>query len=178
MNTDLWVFGYGSLIWRPGFEFVERQPALLRGLHRSLCLKSYVHRGTPAQPGIVAGLDQGGACRGMAFRVAGHKKEPVLDYLREREQMNYCYLEKYRTIHLGGTSPATPVTALCFVVDRTHTQYCGKLKIEDKARLVRQGQGQSGHARDYLNNLIESLATLRIKDEGLERLRAHVQDEG
>ena len=178
MDGDLWVFGYGSLIWRPGFEFVERRPALLRGLHRSLCLYSYVHRGTPERPGIVAGLDHGGACRGVAFRVAKANGDDVLAYLREREQMNYCYLEQYRTIQLDGDGNGAgrrqSVTALCFVINRAHEQYCGALDLEEKAALVLDGKGVSGQAIDYLENLIDSLEGLGIHDEGLVRLRARV----
>jgi len=181
MKDDLWVFGYGSLIWRPGFEYVERRPALLRGLHRSLCLYSYVHRGTPERPGLVAGLDHGGACRGVAFRVAGEIREQVLEYLSEREQLNYCYLEQYRAIQLdgdaanNGTGQRRTVTALCYVINRAHEQYCGALDLEEKAALVLDGHGVSGPATDYLDNLIESLEGLGIHDEGLVRLSAHVR---
>ena len=175
MNDTLWVFGYGSLIWRPGFEFAEQKPALLRGLHRALCLHSYVHRGTPERPGIVAGLDHGGACRGMAFRVENQHREPVLDYLREREQMNYCYLEKYRSIELSSEEGSQKVDALCFVVDRTHEQYCGDLPLKDKARLVIEGHGKSGAATEYLANLIESLKGLGIRDDGLITLQKEVE---
>jgi len=176
MNDDLWVFGYGSLIWRPGFEFVERRPALLRGLHRSLCLYSFVHRGTPERPGIVAGLDHGGSCRGVAFRVAADNREQVLGYLIEREQMNYCYLEQYRTIRLDGSGRPESVNALCFVIDRSHIQYCGHLDLEEKVALVLDGQGASGHAIEYLDNLIESLDGLGIGDEGLLRLQSRVRE--
>lgn len=174
MNNDLWVFGYGSLIWRPGFDYVERRPALLRGLHRALCLYSYVHRGTPKDPGIVAGLDRGGACRGMAFRVPGEGRNKVIDYLREREQMNYCYLEKYRSLQLAGQDPKAVVDGLCFVVNRTHEQYCGGLNIEQKARLVLAGKGASGFATEYLDNLVASLEALEIHDEGLIKLQSRV----
>lgn len=84
--ADLWVFGYGSLLWRPGFAFTEKAPARVTGLHRSLCIYSFVHRGTPERPGLVLGLDRGGACRGIAFRVASAEREAVVHYLREREQ--------------------------------------------------------------------------------------------
>src|SRR5436305_15171687 len=84
---DLWVFGYGSLMWRPGFEFVERVPARLIGEHRALCVYSFVHRGTPEKPGLVLGLDRGGACRGVAFRVAAEHRASSVGYLREREQV-------------------------------------------------------------------------------------------
>src|SRR5687767_8101396 len=90
-KNDLWVFGYGSLIWRPGFDFIERAPARLIGAHRALCVLSHVHRGTPERPGLVLGLDRGGACRGVAFRVAGAHRAETIAYLRSREQVTMVY---------------------------------------------------------------------------------------
>src|ERR1700728_4227485 len=97
---DLWVFGYGSLMWRPGFDFVERVPARLVGLHRALCVYSFVHRGTPEQPGLVLGLDRGGACRGVAFRVAEKHRAATVAYLRAREQVTSVYREVMRSVWL------------------------------------------------------------------------------
>jgi cation transport protein ChaC len=97
-STDLWVFGYGSLMWRPGFDSAENLPALLHGFSRSLCIYSHVYRGTPEAPGLVLGLNSGGFCHGQAFRVAAGHKAPVLDYLREREQVSGGYVEKYLRI--------------------------------------------------------------------------------
>src|SRR5579863_1684469 len=92
-ETDLWVFGYGSLVWRPGFTFTDRQVATVRGYHRALCVYSHVHRGTPERPGLVLGLDRGGSCRGMAFRVAANHAEETIAYLRAREQVTSVYKE-------------------------------------------------------------------------------------
>jgi cation transport protein ChaC len=124
---DLWVFGYGSLMWRPGFAFVERASARVTGLHRSLCVYSFGHRGTPEKPGLVLGLDRGGACRGIAYRVAASERTATLAYLRDRELMAgiYVYIEAMRTISLAG-SPARNIQALCYVVDRSHPQYAGR----------------------------------------------------
>ena len=97
---DLWVFGYGSLIWRPGFEFIERVPARLIGEHRALCVYSFVHRGTPEKPGLVLGLDRGGACRGVAFRVAEEHRAATVAYLRAREQVTSVYREVMRSVWL------------------------------------------------------------------------------
>src|SRR6201995_4229898 len=92
-SEDLWVFGYGSLIWRPGFSFAERRIATIHGYHRSLCIYSHVHRGTPERPGLVLGLDRGGACAGVAFRVAAARRVETLGYLRERELVTSVYRE-------------------------------------------------------------------------------------
>ena len=147
---DLWVFGYGSLIWRPGFEFVERVPAHIIGLHRSLCVYSFDHRGTPERPGLVLGLDFGGACRGIAYRVAAKQRAATLAYLREREQTTAVYRELVRGVWLAG-QPERRVDALCYVVDRGHPQYAGRLTHDRQLHIVRQGHGRSGNNRDYVH---------------------------
>src|SRR5215510_159136 len=114
---DLWLFGYGSLMWRPGFEYAEKVSARLIGEHRALCVYSFDHRGTPERPGLVLGLDQGGACRGMAYRVLADKRAETVAYLRAREQTTMVYRESMRSVWLRG-SPERRVSALCFVVDR------------------------------------------------------------
>src|ERR1700751_1386528 len=130
-NEDLWVFGYGSLMWRAGFEHLERIPARLTGLHRGLCVYSFVHRGTPERPGLVLGLDLGGACRGIAFRVAGADRAKTVTYLRAREQVTMVYRESVRRIWLDGDHQRQ-VAALCYVVDRSHPQYAGRLTLEQQ----------------------------------------------
>ncbi len=123
-NGELWVFGYGSLMWRPGFAYLERMPARLIGLHRSLCVFSFVHRGTPERPGLVLGLDRGGMCRGVAYRVAAAAHEETIDYLRGREQVTSVYVETVRQIELEDKARRR-VPALCYIVDRSHVQYAG-----------------------------------------------------
>src|SRR5918999_497695 len=125
-GDDFWVFAYGSLIWRPGFAHLERVPARLVGAHRALCVFSHVHRGTPERPGLVLGLDQGGACRGVAYRVAARLLEDTIAYLRAREQVTAVYRELVRGIALDG-KPERRVDALCYAVDRGHPQYAGRL---------------------------------------------------
>src|SRR6201996_9483087 len=130
---DLWVFGYGSLMWRPGFDFVEQVPARLIGEHRALCVYSFVHRGTPEKPGLVLGLDRGGACRGIAFRVAEEKREETIAYLRAREQVTSVYREVMRSVWLEN-DPRQRVAALAYVVERGHVQYAGRLYLAEPLR--------------------------------------------
>ncbi|MEP5262201.1 MAG: gamma-glutamylcyclotransferase, partial [Nitratireductor sp.] len=122
---DLWVFGYGSLMWRPGFEYEERRAALLRGYHRAFCVYSHVHRGTPEKPGLVFGLDAGGSCRGVAFRVEGARAADVKRYLQAREQVTLVYRDVVKPVEL--VDDGLRVEALCFVVDRAHEQYAGRI---------------------------------------------------
>lgn len=164
---NLWVFGYGSLMWRPGFSFVERRPARLRGYHRALCILSHVHRGTPEHPGLVLGLDRGGSCQGLAFRLAPQDVEAVVAYLREREQVTSVYLERRLRIEL---EDGRQVEALAYVVDRSHLQYAGQLPEGDLLRLVRQGVGISGRNQDYVRSTHEHLAGMGVTDPTLARL--------
>jgi cation transport protein ChaC len=167
--ADLWVFGYGSLMWRPGFEFLERAPAALIGAHRSLCIYSFHHRGTPEHPGLVLGLDEGGACRGVAFRVAVEKSDATLAYLREREQVTEVYVESFRPVSLlDGTG--REFEALCYIVDRGHPQYAGRLSLERQAELVRQAVGLSGANIDYVLNTVRHLEEADIHDVELMAL--------
>ena len=173
---DLWVFGYGSLMWRPGFEFLERVPARLIGLHRALCVYSFVHRGTPERPGLVLGLDRGGICRGIAFRVAASARAETVAYLRGREQVTTVYLETVRRIELE--EPARrQVRALCFIVDRSHVQYAGRLTLSECVHHVRQGHGSSGANRDYVVETVQALEALGYRETDLHRIAARLQSE-
>ncbi len=174
---DLWVFGYGSLMWRPGFDFVERVPARLIGLHRALCVYSFVHRGTPEQPGLVLGLDRGGMCRGIAFRVAAAAREKTVAYLRAREQVTTVYLETMRRIELEEKA-RRQVRALCFVVDRSHVQYAGRLTLAACLHHVRQGRGRSGPNRDYVLDAVQSLEALGYRETELHLLAEQLRGSG
>ena len=162
---DFWVFGYGSLMWRPGFDHEEARQAQLFGYHRALCVRSFVHRGTPERPGLVLGLDRGGSCHGVAFRVRPQNRDVVTEYLRDRELVTHVYLETTRKVRLDN---GRDVRALTYVVDRAHAQYAGALSIEDALSQVSGAVGQSGPNEDYVINTVDHLNTLRIRDPHLE----------
>jgi cation transport protein ChaC len=170
-DGDLWVFGYGSLIWKPGFEFIQSVPARLIGEHRSLCIYSMVHRGTYEKPGLVLGLDRGGACQGMAFRVAPAARRTTVQYLREREQVTGVYREVMRPVWLKNDAQER-VRALAYVADRSHDQYAGRLSLEEQLRLVRQGHGAYGDNAEYVVSTLKALESQGISDAPLQRLAA------
>jgi cation transport protein ChaC len=169
--SDLWVFGYGSLMWRPGFPFVERRHAHLHGYHRALCVVSHVHRGTPERPGLVLGLDRGGRCHGVAFRVAAEEAQETVEYLRAREQVTGVYLERRLPVRLAG---GERVGALAYTVDRAHPQYAGRLPEDDLLRLVRQGVGVSGANPDYVRSTHAHLLEMGVTDPVLAHLAAEL----
>jgi len=163
---ELWVFGYGSLMWRPGFDVLERVPARLNGLHRALCVYSFVHRGTPERPGLVLGLDRGGMCRGIAYRVAAAARAKTIAYLRAREQVTAVYRETMRRIELEDAT-RRQVRALCYIVDRGHVQYAGRLSLAERVHYVRQGHGQSGPNRGYVLEAVRALEALGYRETEL-----------
>jgi len=171
--SGFWVFGYGSLMWRPGFAFAESAPARLAGAHRALCVYSWVHRGTREEPGLVLGLDRGGSCRGVAFRVEEAEREATLAYLRAREQITGVYREAWRPVRLERPG-ASVVTALCFLVDRGHAQYAGTLPRERQLELVRDSAGASGANRDYVLSTAAHLRELGLRDDALFWLAARL----
>jgi glutathione-specific gamma-glutamylcyclotransferase len=173
---DLWVFGYGSLMWRPGFDFLEQVPARLIGEHRALCVYSFDHRGTPEKPGLVLGLDRGGACRGIAFRVPARRRDETIEYLRSREQTTHVYREVTRSVWLGNEARQR-VSALAYVVDRGHIQYAGRLSLSEQLRLIRQGHGRSGNNRDYVLSTVKSIEAQGFRDAQLHQLALMLHDE-
>jgi glutathione-specific gamma-glutamylcyclotransferase len=162
---DFWVFGYGSLIWNPGFAHIEMRRAHLHGFRRSLCVYSWVHRGTQQRPGLVLGLDRGGSCVGLAFRVPEELRQEVVDYLRARELVTNVYLERWLKVRLDG---GVTVDALGYVVDRGHVQYAGRLSVEDAASVVAGAKGQSGPNEEYVLNTVRHLEALGIRDHWME----------
>ena len=170
------MFGYGSLMWRPGFPFIEQVPARLIGEHRALCVYSFVHRGTPEKPGLVLGLDRGGACRGIAFRVAETHRAETVAYLRAREQVTSVYREVTRSVWLQGDARQR-VSALTYVVDRGHAQYAGRLAPAEQLRHVRQGHGQSGANRDYVLATVKAIEAEGFRDIQLHRLAVMLHDD-
>lgn len=167
--SDLWVFGYGSLMWRPGFAHEEAVLARVTGLHRSLCIFSWVHRGTQSDPGLVLGLDRGGSCVGTAFRVTPGQETEVIDYLRAREQVTMVYQEARRNVALKDGS-GRRVEALFYLVDRDHEQYAGKLPLERQLEIVKKSSGKSGHNQDYVLSTARHLQETGIRDSTLEWL--------
>jgi len=168
-NEDLWVFAYGSLMWRPDFPFVERVEARLLGAHRALCVYSFVHRGTAERPGLVLGLDHGGTCRGIAYRVSVGNRAYAVTYLRKREQVTSVYREVIRPIWLR-RKPELRVPGLCYMVDRGHPQYAGRLSLEQQLHHVRQGHGISGANGDYVTATVAALEQLGYRETELHLL--------
>ncbi len=168
MSDSLWVFGYGSLMWRPGFAYEICKQALLKGYHRSLCVFSHVHRGTPKTPGLVLGLDEGGQCNGIAYRVSAENRDKTLEYLRKREQVTNIYLE--RQVEIWPVGEDSSVTATTYIVDKTHRQYTGKLTTGEQLRYIRQGNGQSGKSTDYVLSAASHLEEIGVEDIELNAL--------
>jgi len=167
-----WVFGYGSLMWRPGFAFVERRGALLHGRRRAFCIYSVHHRGVPERKGLVLGLAAGGATRGVAYRVAAEHWEQTYAYLLEREQPTETYFEAWAKVRLDG-GPA--VSALVFLSNVDHPQWAGVLDLEAQARLIAGASGLSGRNIDYLRDLVGHLREEGVADQTMERLLSRVE---
>ena len=169
LGEDLWVFGYGSLMWDPGFPTVEHSLALLKGYRRRFCIRSTRYRGTPERPGLVLGLDRGGSCWGMAFRVAAETVPATIAYLWRREMDNGVYRpHQVRVACRDGRA----VTAWTFVANRSHPCYCAGLAAADTAAIVAGSVGGRGRNLDYLAQTVAHLRALGIADRGLETLLA------
>lgn len=166
-RRDLWIFGYGSLMWSPGFRPSEQAAALVRGYHRALCILSSRYRGTPERPGLVMGLCRGGSCWGMAFRVPAARVRRVLAALWKREMLNRVYKP---TLIPVVVAPGRRIRALAFVADTTHRQFVRELDLHGRARLVAQGIGQRGRCVDYIRNTLQHMLELGVNDPHLARV--------
>ncbi len=170
----LWVFGYGSLLWNPEIDVAERAPALLEGYHRSFCMRSIHHRGSEAEPGLVLALDAGAgaSCEGLALRARPGTEAAALAALRARELISSAYVERLVTLSL---TDGRRVTALAYVIDPAHVQYCGGLPLEEQARTIARARGGRGPNAEYLFNTVEHLEALGVQDGELDWLAARVR---
>ena len=168
MGDGFWVFGYGSLIWHPGFDFDDKRPAVLHGWRRAFCMTSIMYRGTPEAPGLVLALDRdaGGHCLGVAYHVPAASADATLGYLRERELVSYAYDEARVSVEVDGAA----VEALAYVSHPAHPQYRGGLSLEDQAEVIARARGPRGPNADYLLNTVDSLEALGLHDPDLVRL--------
>jgi cation transport protein ChaC len=167
-HTPLWVFGYGSLIWKPEFEFEAREAARIHGYHRRLCLRSVLYRGTQECPGIVAGLDRGGSCLGMAYRVSAARVPDVFRQLWEREMFLGSYQPTWIRAQLRATN--APTAALAFIVRRDARNYCGALTEDEIVEILATACGAKGTSLDYLQRTVTALHEAGLNDPHLERL--------
>lgn len=171
---DVWIFAYGSLIWRPGFDYAERRLARLDGYRRAFCMASIRYRGTPEAPGLVLALDRapGGHCTGVAYRVEAARSAEVIAYLRARELVSYAYDEMILPV---GLRDGPQVAAICYVVNRAHAQYRGGLSLDDQAAVIARSAGPMGPNAEYLMNTVESLSALGLDDAEMLDLAARVR---
>ena len=168
-TNDFWVFGYGSLMWNPGFEYLDSQPATLKNFIRSFCLYSHFYRGTPDCPGLVLGLNpsKGNECRGIAFKIAPENITRVTAYLNERELCGYAYKPVYLDLALDCSQE---ITAYTFIADQNHPLYAGDLPKEKAADLIMAAAGRTGLNRDYLINTVRDLEAKGYHDESMHAL--------
>lgn len=170
----MWVFGYGSLLWNPGFEVAEQVIATLPGYARSFCMHSIHHRGTEANPGLVLALDEdpAHACEGVALAVKSGTEEKTLAYLRERELISSAYLERELPVDL---TDGRRVTAVSYVINPGHVQYCGGMPLEEQAQIISRAMGGMGPNTEYLYNTAQHLAEIGLHDPDLEWLSQRVR---
>lgn len=170
---SMWVFGYGSLLWNPGFEVAESVRGTLPGWARSFCMRSIHHRGSEVEPGLVLALDAAAeaACDGVALRVAPGTEDTTLAYLRERELISSAYLERMLNV---GLADGRRITAVTYVIDPDHVQYCGGLPLEEQAQIIAHACGGRGPNSEYLYNTAQHLAELGVADPDLDWLSRRV----
>jgi cation transport protein ChaC len=170
-TADIWVFGYGSLMWNPAFTYAEHRVGTLHGWHRRFCLWLEMGRGTPANPGLMLALDRGGNCRGVAFRIPAQQARAELLLIWRREMFGTAYHARWVRVGLAGMT----VPAITFVVNRTHPQYAGKLDTAKAALHIATASGSLGSCASYLRNTVAHLKSLGINDAGLNRIAAGIR---
>ena len=171
-GAELRVFGYGSLMWRPDFPYIDIVPAALHGYHRAFCIHSTHYRGTRENPGLVLGLDRGGMCHGRMFRVKPEHAKEVADALHAREMVTGVYEPRWLKVRLENGRIAI---ALAYVADRQHPQYAGKLEVAEIARRIKRAIGKTGSNVDYLRNTVVHLEEMGIHEGVLHRVLRQVE---
>ncbi|WP_428483365.1 gamma-glutamylcyclotransferase [Rhodopila sp.] len=166
--ADVWVFGYGSLMWNPAFAYAERRVGVIRGWHRRFCLWLEMGRGSPTNPGLMLALDRGGTCRGVAFRIPAREVRSELLIIWRREMFGTAYLARWVNVHTAHAS----FQAITFVVNRSHARYAGRLSDAEAAIRIASAAGTLGTCASYLQNTLDHLASLGIRDAGLQRIVA------
>jgi glutathione-specific gamma-glutamylcyclotransferase len=165
-NSHLWIFGYGSLMWRPDFEYIEKRVATLYGFHRALCIYSFNYRGTEQKPGLVFGLDRGGSCKGIVFRIRNTDQEKIFAQLHKREMPTKVYLPTWLKVQVE----KNVIVAYGFVADRNHKQYATKLTEQQIISLVHQGYGSVGSCLDYVDKTLNHLMECGINEKKLNKM--------
>jgi len=166
LENGVWVFGYGSLMWNPDFKFSEKITGVVSAYHRRLCLKSIVYRGTPDYPGLVFGLDQGGSCQGMAFRIAPEHYETELQIVWEREMFAETYIPTWVKVQTKQQS----LSAITFVINSDHEHYVPDIALEEVAERVVRAEGKCGSCHDYVRKTVKCMHNLGLRDPFLEQL--------
>lgn len=165
-DGDIWLFGYGSLIWNPAFHFAERRIGTVRGLHRRFCLWSTMGRGTPERPGLMLALDRGGSCRGVAFRIESSQAAEELQIVWRREMVSHAYIPRWVNVETADG----PVRAITFTINRQHERYVGRMDDREAAGVIAAASGRIGRCAEYLENTVQHLHELKIADRYMERL--------
>ena len=164
---DFWIFGYGSLMWSPCFSYEAKSLGRAHGYHRALCILSTRYRGTSRRPGLVMGLCRGGSCWGMAFRIERSQLRRCLSRLWAREMTRRVYHPRLVAVRLRG---GRTVRALAFVADPTHDAYVDELDLHGRAKLVAQGIGVRGPCVDYIQNTLDHMHDVGVRDPHLQRV--------
>jgi cation transport protein ChaC len=171
-DADVWIFGYGSLMWNPAFHYIERRRGMIHGWHRSFCLWTPMGRGTPDNPGLVLGLDRGGCCNGIAYRIAASDRKTELPVLWRREMVADGYHARWVTVN----GEAGEERAITWVINPKGERYAGKLPMEALAKTLATAAGRLGSCRDYLENTVEHLDELGIGERPLHAIRDKVRE--